>query len=436
MNVAIIDAVSNGVELVRVLRDWGVRCLHVRTPAMRYLLARRRLAAPPEGWSAASFDYEAGAESALIHWARQQGVSRVLAGSEPGVELSAVLARALGQPGNDPALGAALRDKHAMDRTLALAGIRSPGGVLVEDPQQAVRTWRTELRGAPVVVKPRRSSAGDGVTFCADASAVQEAVARLVGTRDLFGAANHQVLIQRELQGRLYEVCTVSEAGQHEVVLIVETIKHAATYDAMRIVSAAEIPALASVVDLARRALGALGVREGAAHVEVLVGSEPPVVIEVAARLIGLLPPALCRTVLGTDQVTRLAEVTLGSGDLLPHASATGGRRFARVVVLCADRAGRIGDGLVRFESQLAQLPSTHRVVLGVAPGDRLEVTRDLALAPGWVELIGGRRTQVEADHAEIRRLEREGAWGTVLVEPENAAPQGAPRVPGPEQAT
>ena len=242
----------------------------------------------------------------------------------------------------------------------------------------------------------------------------------VLGSDDLFGDANNELLIQRELTGRLFEVCTVSHAGRHEVVLMVETTKEGPIFDAMRLLTSDEVAERQVAVDVACRALDALEIRYGAAHVEVLMTPGGPVVIEVAARLIGFLSPRLTRDALGTDQVTRLVDVLLDpnaiqSETVTPEGELPKAEKHARAIALRSDVEGTIGDGIREVEARLMALPSVRASHFRAVRGAHLPVTRDLPTAPGALDLLHEDPQQVAADHAAIRAMERDGLWRLAL---------------------
>ncbi len=211
------------------------------------------------------------------------------------MELADALAEHLGTPGNGTALSRARRDKATMTAAVRAAGLRTLPFLRSDDPAEILAWWRTEAGGAPGVVKPQRAARGAGVWLCEAGDPVAAAAASLLGMLDLYGQQGpDSVLVQRLAHGPLFEVCTVSQGGQHDVVMVVESTKQGSVWDAMRIVHEDEMAALGEVCRYALAVLDALEIGYGAAHVEVMVDEGRPVLIECAARLIGLISPSLC----------------------------------------------------------------------------------------------------------------------------------------------
>lgn len=363
-------------------------------------------------------DFEAREEAfdAAVAWARARGVTMVLPGGEGGVPWADRLAEALGVPGNGTALSRARRDKAAMAERLTAYGVATPRSREVGDLESALEFWRSTGAGA-VVVKPLRSSGGEGVRMCADAPDIAAALDAVLGTTDLYGHHNGSALIQTFARGRLLEVCTVSVGGVHDVVMVVETTKTDAAYDAMRLVHRDDAAELEPVLAFARSALDALGIRFGAAHVEVMWDGIRPVCIEVGARLIGVVRPEMCRAAVGRDLIGRLLDAAADPAGFVPRENGWAAQTHARVVGLRSAVEGTIDGDVAAVRDRLAALPTAAHLRVTLQPGGRLERTLDLGTTPGLVDLIG-ERDAVDADHAAIRAMEAGGLWRRLLARP------------------
>src|SRR5205823_5836290 len=91
------------------------------------------------------------------------GVSAVIAGFDTGVELADHLSAHLGLASNDVALSAARRDKALMTETVASHGLRAMPYCVSSDLREVVHWSQGRW---PVIAKPRRSAASDGVALC------------------------------------------------------------------------------------------------------------------------------------------------------------------------------------------------------------------------------------------------------------------------------
>lgn len=172
MKCLVVNGISTGRELAHALYQRGAACLHVATPPVHHIVAQGISPPPDPDWFEASFDYE-GSLDEVVAWAKAHGTECVVAGSEPGVELADALTEALGLPGNSVRLSEARRNKAMMGKALEAGSVPTPGGLCTGDGDAALRFWREKLDGASAVVKPLRSTGGDGVFFCRDEDAVR-----------------------------------------------------------------------------------------------------------------------------------------------------------------------------------------------------------------------------------------------------------------------
>jgi len=287
----------------------------------------------------------------------------VTSSSEYFVAAAAALAAELGLPHPDAAAITACRDKGVQRRLLQAAGLAGPAFGTAGDPARAAELG-TEL-GLPVVVKPVSGSGSVGVRLCHRPDEVVEA-ARAVLAADLASAgipAQSAVLVEQYLDGPEFSVETfgtevVGVTGKHVGAppYFVET-----GHDFPAVLAPADRTALAGT---AVRALTALGLGWGPAHVELRLTTAGPVVIEVNPRLAGGMIPDLVRLATGVDLIAATVANTVGQRpDLVPSRAEAAAIRF-----LVAGSAGEFvaAAGLDRaagfaqlVEVALTRLPGT-----------------------------------------------------------------------------
>ena len=117
----------------------------------------------------------------------------VVPGQETGVELADELSERLGLPSNGTALSLARRDKYEMVEALRRAGVPSVQHRKGNDAEELAH-WVDSTVGYPAVVKPIKSAGTDGVVICADREELLQAIDELVGSANLFGEPNDEVL--------------------------------------------------------------------------------------------------------------------------------------------------------------------------------------------------------------------------------------------------
>jgi biotin carboxylase len=344
---------------------------------------------------------------------RAANVGRVVAGTESGVVLTDTLNHLLSLPGDDPATRTARRDKAAMARTVAAAGLAVPAGAVFGDAVQA-RDWYAGSGLREVVVKPLRSAGSDHVRFCADAASVQAAAVAVLSSTNLYGERNDEVLVQERLVGTEYYLNTVSHEGIHAVAEVwryskLEGPDGAPIYDFEEPLG----PDDDVVHDLKRfvfLVLDALGVRSSAAHTEVMVTAGGPVLIECGARLGGATMPEVVEKYTGASQAGLLVQALLDptavtrfdDGWAVPTASV-------RNVSLINPTAGAVRSQ--RWRAGLESLPTLVAMAVSLPTGTHLGPTVDLLSSPGYVYLAAEAPEDVLRDHAQLRRLERSGIY-------------------------
>ncbi|MGE7439070.1 ATP-grasp domain-containing protein [Kitasatospora sp. NPDC001175] len=298
----------------------------------------------------------------------------VLAGRETGVELADALSERLGLPSNGTALSTARRDKYVQIETIKTHGV--PGmRQLRTDDEAELLAWHEEL-GGTVVVKPLRGYWGDGVSFC---DAPQESVAALRGLRSrrmVLGEPITEVVAQEYLVGAEYIVNTVSCAGVHQLTDAWRTERIQANgvrdlVTAQVLLRSDEQP-VGELFDYGRRVLDALGIRYGAAHLEIKLTPDGPRLVEAGARLSGL--PYYTAEVLGEGQLEWTVDAYVRPERFRARAGRPYQRRHAFAwAALVAPASGRLRG--YRALDQLKGLASFRDLAVLVKPGDEITPT-------------------------------------------------------------
>ncbi|MFD5247497.1 ATP-grasp domain-containing protein [Amycolatopsis sp. NPDC058340] len=237
----------------------------------------------------------------------------VVAGGEYAVAFTDELGEALGVPSNGTALSPARRDKAAMGEAVAAAGLPVARQLSTSDEAE-LAAWHREV-GGRIVVKPNRSAGGDGVSFCDTPERSVEALRTITGRQNVFSEDNDLVIAQEYLAGTEYMVNTVSMDGLHQVCDIWKTSRFAIN-GVSDLLGACQIvprrgPGHDELVNYAFAVLDALGIRHGAAHVEIKRTPRGPRLIEVGSRLSGGDLPHLARLAIGESQLDWMADAVL-----------------------------------------------------------------------------------------------------------------------------
>ncbi|WP_326702811.1 cytochrome P450 [Streptomyces cyaneofuscatus] len=288
---------------------------------------------------------------------------------------AARLARRFRLPGNPPESVEACRDKAETRTTLTAAGLPQVPFAVVRD---AAHTADAVARvGLPCVVKPTDDTGSRNVRVCTTGAETAEQVDAVLAVRTnvrgqpTSGAA----LVEGFAEGREYSVELFSEAGSTTCLGIVEKSVTGAPYCVEhRHVFPAPLPDEDAhrIVDVARRAVRALGVQEGATHVEVMDGPLGCVPIEVNCRPAGGMIPELIRLVSGVDVVEQHVRAALGLRAVLPVTPPEGA---AGIQFLTADAAGSL-EGIEGADTA-RELSGVHAVTVTAEPGARVAPATD-----------------------------------------------------------
>lgn len=316
----------------------------------------------------------------------------VVAGTEPGVELADALSEALhpitGAPTNGTALSPARRDKYLMIERIKEQGLRGAQQILVTDEDQ-LRNWHKEI-GGTVILKPLRSAANDGVSWCHSPVDAVQAFRRLNGRDNILAQSNDGVVAQECLVGAEYTVDTVSRDGVHQVCDIWETHRISANGIPDLTIAWRMLPAIGEVQDelvaYAFEVLDALGIQHGAAHAEIKMTADGPCLIEVGARIAGANLTGGARLGTGQSQLDWMVDAYVRpekfawrSGRPYPFD------RHVAQATMVAPRSGTLIS--YRGLQAIEELPSFHNMRVRVNPGEQLSVTTDDLTYPIFVML-------------------------------------------------
>lgn len=261
----------------------------------------------------------------LDHLAVTQACARlapagITTSSEYATVAAASAAWVLGLEGPDPQAVARCRDKGVQRGTLKAARLPVPAHVVVTSVAEAADA--AARCGGHVVVKPLQGSGSIGVRLCRSADEVRAAVA------DLCDQRGHGALVEAYLDGPEYSVETFGD----QVVGV--TRKHLGA-EPHFVETGHDFPApLSPVVEQELRnaalsAVRALGVDRGAAHTEMRLTADGPVVVEVNPRLAGGMIPRLVQEAHGIDLVQCVVGQAVGRPpDLEPKRRGAASIRF------------------------------------------------------------------------------------------------------------
>jgi biotin carboxylase len=333
----------------------------------------------------------------------------------PCVEASLELAQTLADEltpdeANVSELVAARRHKYVMHQALAKAGLPIIRQICTTDPEE-VAAWieREGLTGQDLVIKPTSSAGTVGVTRAPGGEGWRDRFAELLGTYDKLGVLAEDVLVQERMTGTEYAIDTVSHHGKHSITDIIKYRRipygeGIAVYDSVEWLPY-DRDELGELIEYGLGALDAVGLREWAAHTEIMMTPDGPRLLEVNARLAGAGNPAVTEIATGESQVTRIVDKCAGRGDAMPEGYTL--KRNVMAVFLMAHSSGIVRNAEIYDEARA--LPSYHSPVHLVETGQHVDASTDLfaTMTMGYIILAHESSEQIAADRKAIRELEQ-----------------------------
>jgi S-sulfo-L-cysteine synthase (3-phospho-L-serine-dependent) len=316
---------------------------------------------------------DAAAVRAACRILADDGLRGITSSSEYFAGGAAVAANELGLPAPDAAAVTRCRHKDQQRAALASAGVPGPAFQVVTNGADAVSA--AELIGWLVVIKPITGSGSAGVRRCGDPDETQGWV------RHLHHWGEDRVLVEGYLDGPEFSV----EVFDGAVVGVVAKHLGPAPYFVEighDFPASLDEPDRCALERAAMRAVRALGLSWGAAHAELRMTTDGPMIVEVNPRLAGGMIPTLIALSTGIDLVDAMVARASGQRPL----PARRGHGHAAIRFLVAGCGGTVIGTSGPAAAQA--LPLIH-AVLTVAPGDTVEITHSFRDRLGYVIATG-----------------------------------------------
>ncbi|MER5615921.1 ATP-grasp domain-containing protein [Streptomyces sp. NPDC002215] len=248
-------------------------------------------------------------------------IGGVLTWNEFAVAHTAAIAQHLKTAGLDPEAVRACRNKAVARALFDAHAVPSARWAPVNSPSQ-LRTATAHL-GYPFVLKPAAAAGSAGVIRIDSPDELGHAYAFAARAAGHHGVTAAGLVAEEYLDGPEISIEVVAGPGGHTVAAV--THKQLGTPPYFEETGHLVAPALrSSVTDEAEktaiRALEALDITHGVAHVEIRLTSAGPRLIEVNPRLGGDLIPHLVHLATGIDLVTAAADLAMGL-DPAPRAT-------------------------------------------------------------------------------------------------------------------
>lgn len=286
---------------------------------------------------------------------------------DQGVVVAARAAQLIGLPHNPPTGAAATRNKAMLRRRLAQDEISQPRFGIVERGDSP--TDIASQLGYPVVFKPLSRSGGQGVIRVDRARDAEAAVRRI---RRILAAAgenpNQPLLAEEFLPGGEVAVEGLLSRGRLKILAVFDkpSPPQGPYFEETVLIAPSRLSTeiLGEIDHLTRRAVTALGLKEGPIHAEFRIGRNRVSVLEVAARSIGGLCARSLRFGLmaeSWESVILRQALGMEAPSTVRQPGATG------VMMLPIPRSGRLVE--VEGASEARNTPGITDLEITIPPG-------------------------------------------------------------------
>ena len=237
----------------------------------------------------------------------------------------------LGLPGISMATAIKATDKGEMIKAFAAHGVESPWFRVIKDGEDLKAVKRDF--SYPCVMKPTDNAGSRGVTLLRSAKDLEDAY---VYSRKQSRCG--EVIVEEFLQGSEVSVEVMVVDGEPHVLAVTDKLTTGAPHFVeMGHSQPSQLPApdVERIRDLAERAVRAVGINCGPAHVEIMSTKEGPKMIELGARMGGdCITTHLVPLSTGIDMVRATIDVSLGNKpDIKPKWDKGSAIRFFRTYV-------------------------------------------------------------------------------------------------------
>lgn len=338
-------------------------------------------------------------------------VSYIITGFEDAVCFTDQLNASLQLPSNGINKSLARRDKYLMHQAVQDYGLRVPQQIKISNGQEALVWKQANALSYPLVIKPLSSAGADGFFLVNSDEELIEKVHALIGTKDIFGKINHQLLVQEYVQGVEYIVNGVSADGHHYITDVWEYHKGPANGASIvdfssKLLEYHEIDP--DLIQYAKDVLTALEYRVGPSHMEIKIDHENrPILIEVGARLAGLYGHRVVQECMQNkkSQLEYTIDSYVEKENLQELKDGYNVAKKGLIACLISSTEGKIIS--INHLDEIRALPSFHKMELALSEGENILRTIDLHTSPGYIFLINEDEDQLTADYERIRIVEK-----------------------------
>jgi hypothetical protein len=397
--VVIVNGFSSGVLLAPAFRARGISCVHLLSHAIfpdGIKSSKTADISTTNSLYAKTLVFE-GDYNAIISALDKYTIIGVIPGMELAVPLADALSERMGLPTNGSCGSPARRDKFLMQSAVRDAGLPTKRYLCTDNVSEVLAST-------------------DGVRFCTSENEIREAFGAIHGRENRAGEINARILAEERLIGREFAVNSVSWDGKHRLAELWEYHKVRVegagnVYDCTRLQDWPD-ETLMPLIRYAFGVLDALGIRYGAAHTEIMLTENGPLLIESGARVMGgKTPPELVMHCIGQCQVDLLTHAYADPEDFMGKTGTPYKLRCQMFVKSLIAGADGVPSGEISAIDKLSGLASCVRGdFVPLISEWNIHRTVDLLTSPAKVFLVHEDIAVILADYQTIRACEQNHA--------------------------
>jgi biotin carboxylase len=298
--------------------------------------------------------------------ARAEKIDGVVAiASDVSVMTVAAISEALGLPGINKEVAGHCLDKEFMRKAFVAGGVPSPKFFAVYSVKDLLE--KSKLLRFPVVVKPADSAGSRGVQKIKNKKDLAKAYEKAIGY-----SSKKKVIVEEFMEGVEVSVEAFVVKGKIHIIALSDKIRTLPPYlldIQVTFPSAYPEKVQEKIIDVAKRAIKAVGVENGPIHMELMMTKDGPVPVELAARGPGFkVFSDIIPMVTGVDVLKATLDLAIGNKPNLEHT-----RKKASSIKFFSAAVGKVGS--IEGIEKIKKMPGIYEIEMYVKSGDK---TRNL----------------------------------------------------------
>ncbi len=301
--------------------------------------------------------------NANLEIARKEKIDGVCAvASDISMRSVATISEILGLPGISRDVAERCLDKELMRKAFVAAGVPSPKSFAVYTVPELLKI--SKQLSFPVVIKPSDSAGSRGVRRVDSQKGLKDAFENAVGL-----SSQKKVIIEEFMEGVECSVEAFVVGGEIHIITLsdkVRTKPPILTDIEVSFPSAYPEKIQKEIIDVAKRAIRAVGVKDAPIHMELMMTKSGPVPVELAARGPGFkLFTDIIPEVTGINVLKALIDLSVGKKPVLRRAK----HKASVIRFFSTEVAGTVKS--IEGVEEIRKMRGVYEIIMYVNPGDR-----------------------------------------------------------------